>query len=82
MRTPRVRLTVRTLMLGVALSAVVISLAVRLEAVRGASHYRILADRHANRMRIALALIRELEDALLRPQRTGPTTPPQVLGPA
>ncbi len=67
MRMPRVRLTVRTLMLGVALSALVISLAAWREAVRRASHYRILADQHANLARIALLLIRETEDALLRP---------------
>jgi hypothetical protein len=68
---PRVRFTVRTLMLGVALSAVVISLAVRREAVRRASHYRILADRYADRELIAQELIREIEVAL----RTRPDYP-------
>ena len=65
MRTPRARLTVRTLMLGVALSALALSLAVRREAVRRASHYRVLAQRYADQELVAHELIREIEVALL-----------------
>ncbi len=54
-------------MLGVALSALVLSLAVRREAVRRTSHYRILAGRHGEAERHSLELLREIQDALLRP---------------
>ena len=67
MRMLRVQVTVRTVMLGVALSAVVISLAVRREAVRRAAHHRILADQHTESMQTALRLMFDLEAALLKP---------------
>jgi hypothetical protein len=54
-------------MLGVAASALVISLAAQHEAARRASHYRILAFQHAESERISHELLRELEGALLRP---------------